>query len=432
MDLWSEWHARGRGFDSLRLHFSWNNSFSFRDRTFAGRTDGVGANPAPRKTRHVYFGLEVIQEYECGGAASVGSCTSAPLLVRDFVHGDPQRYPEVVAMQTYTINFPNPEDPPVSVPSAAYHYLHDVLGSVIGLVNDAGELVEQYTYDPYGKVFIEKWDAAANGGAGAWLASAEPTSGKLPVSSIGNPFLWTGHRYDAAVGLYATLYRTYSPTLGRWLQRDPAEYIDGVNLYEAMRSNPVVFTDPFGDAVPLVAGAVVGLSTAETIAASFGLTLTACMATPSCRDAVYEGLRDGVRETANVISRAAERIADRAWRLRRAIERRFRDGYRRRGDCTPGQHDALQAAVEMACKEKAGERSCVGVSDCKTILANLAKNAACNAARNRINMLCFGGGNLGHQTAANQSATAMGTCVSQGIANHCFKRHERPGHGCNK
>jgi len=75
-------------------------------------------------------------------------------------------------------------------------------------------MVERYTYDPYGKVFIEKWDATANGGSGAWIASAEPTSG-MPYSSVSNPFMWTGHRYDAAVGLYATHYRTYSPTLGK-------------------------------------------------------------------------------------------------------------------------------------------------------------------------------------------------------------------------
>ena len=77
-------------------------------------------------------------------------------------------------------------------------------------MNEAGELVERYTYDPYGKVFIEKRDATANGGSGAWIASAEPTSG-MPYSSVGNPFPWTGHRYDAAVGLYSALFRTYSP-----------------------------------------------------------------------------------------------------------------------------------------------------------------------------------------------------------------------------
>jgi hypothetical protein len=94
------------------------------------------------------------------------------------------------------------------MPSVAYHYLHEVLGSVIGLVDAASELVERYNYDTYGKVFIEKWDATANGGNGAWAASetdcGSSTCGRLPVSSVGNPFKSTGHRYDAAVGLYAT------------------------------------------------------------------------------------------------------------------------------------------------------------------------------------------------------------------------------------
>lgn len=69
----------------------------------------------------------------------------------------------------------------------------------------------------------------------------------MPYSSVGNPFLWTGHRYDPAVGLYHTLFRTYSPTLGRWLQRDPKEYVDGFNLYEYAKSSPIVLFDPLGD-----------------------------------------------------------------------------------------------------------------------------------------------------------------------------------------
>jgi RHS repeat-associated protein len=224
----------------------------------------------------------MIQEYVCDPNWPCG--TELPL-AREFVHGDPARYPEVVAMITHHF------DP---VYTANFHYLHDVLGSVIGLVDDAGELVERYTYDPYGKVFIEKWDATANGGNGAWIASTEPTSG-MPNSSVGNPFTWTGHRYDAAVGLYATLYRAYSPTLGRWLQRDPirnerdsigtdligssklpvwtggqfaaqeatrklvspsitaiaktpiqSQYRDGLNLYQYVCDSPLNWKDPLG------------------------------------------------------------------------------------------------------------------------------------------------------------------------------------------
>ncbi len=40
--------------------------------------------------------------------------------------------------------------------------------------------------------------------------------------------------------------RTYDPGTGRFLQTDPIEYIDGMNLYEYVGDNPVMFTDPFG------------------------------------------------------------------------------------------------------------------------------------------------------------------------------------------
>jgi RHS repeat-associated protein len=58
--------------------------------------------------------------------------------------------------------------------------------------------------------------------------------------------MWTGQRYDATTRLYHFLFRTYSPRLGRWLQRDPAGYVDGVCLYEYARGTPSLTTDPLG------------------------------------------------------------------------------------------------------------------------------------------------------------------------------------------
>ena len=53
---------------------------------------------------------------------------------------------------------------------------------------------------------------------------AGPTAPRYPagrtVSRYGNPFLFTGQRYDALTGLYHFLARSYDPALGRWLQRD--------------------------------------------------------------------------------------------------------------------------------------------------------------------------------------------------------------------
>ena len=40
--------------------------------------------------------------------------------------------------------------------------------------------------------------------------------------------------------------RVYDPTTGRWLERDPIGYVDGMNMYQYVDSNPVRYLDPSG------------------------------------------------------------------------------------------------------------------------------------------------------------------------------------------
>jgi RHS repeat-associated protein len=170
----------------------------------------------PRKTRHVYAGLETVEEYDVTGI------TSGPgTLLREFLWGDPGKFPEPIAMVTHDGELSN-----------TYHYLHDALGSVVGLTDADGQLVERYTYDPYGRTYVERPDG------GGWTGGS--------VSTFGNPWMWTGQRHDAGTGLYAFLYRTYSPSLGRWLQRDPIGYAGGVNLYDYVRGTPLTWLDRYG------------------------------------------------------------------------------------------------------------------------------------------------------------------------------------------
>ena len=51
---------------------------------------------------------------------------------------------------------------------------------------------------------------------------------------------------STTLSLSAARYRNYHPTLGRWIERDPEGYVDGMSLYQYCRSNPAGMTDPTG------------------------------------------------------------------------------------------------------------------------------------------------------------------------------------------
>ena len=66
------------------------------------------------------------------------------------------------------------------------------------------------------------------------------------ASDVGNEILFCGYRFDPESHLYHVRRRMYHPTLGRWLQRDPLGYVDGMGLYEYCASLPIRAFDPLG------------------------------------------------------------------------------------------------------------------------------------------------------------------------------------------
>jgi RHS repeat-associated protein len=133
----------------------------------------------------------------------------------------------------------SPPPPPTSGPETRWYYLHDALGSVMGVVGGKfgrEDDREFYLYDAYGQC-----DS---------------------TSSIGNPYFFTGKRVDSETGLQDNVNRTYNYMLGRWMQIDPlgivpnnsninpfgirGQYKDGLDLYEYVTDNPATKTDPYG------------------------------------------------------------------------------------------------------------------------------------------------------------------------------------------
>jgi RHS repeat-associated protein len=97
----------------------------------------------------------------------------------------------------------------------------DALGSILALVDSAGHLATQYSYDPFG---------------------GTTSSG----SASSNNSQYSGRENDGN-GLYYYRARYYSPTFGRFISEDPLEFWGGgPNFYAYVGGDPIGRNDPFG------------------------------------------------------------------------------------------------------------------------------------------------------------------------------------------
>ncbi len=88
-------------------------------------------------------------------------------------------------------------------------------------------------------------------GATNFVRETRTATQPAPVarSPIGNPFLFHGQYFEYDVGLVYMRARHYDPATGQFLQRDPEEYEDSVNLYAAFGHNPIINRDPTGESL---------------------------------------------------------------------------------------------------------------------------------------------------------------------------------------
>jgi RHS repeat-associated protein len=123
-----------------------------------------------------------------------------------------------------------------------YYYHQNALWSVEAITDSTAKPVERYSYDAYGLAAVT--DGSFN--------PISQNSWGTPHSAIGNPWMFAGRQLDEETGLYYYRARYYDPNKGRFMQRDPLEYVDGMNVFEYVSSRPTYSADPTGtDRLPL-------------------------------------------------------------------------------------------------------------------------------------------------------------------------------------
>lgn len=113
--------------------------------------------------------------------------------------------------------------------TAGYFYHTDDLNSVQTITDAAGNIAEYYSYDAFGVPNMYG-----------------PANLPLAASAIGNDILYTARQYEPEYRVYHYRNREMDPVTGRFVQRDPLEYLDGLNAYAYVNNNVINRVDPDG------------------------------------------------------------------------------------------------------------------------------------------------------------------------------------------
>lgn len=147
------------------------------------------------------------------------------------------------AQAVYT-HGPETDDPLIrSTATQTIYYHRDGLGSVVATSDQGGNIVGARTYDAWGNTLAQ--------------------TGNIPQ------YGYTGREPDAT-GLVYYRARYYDPSIGRFISKDPSGMPDGVNRYAYAANDPVNGTDPSGELLNFVGGAIANVAFGGTIRMATG------------------------------------------------------------------------------------------------------------------------------------------------------------------
>jgi RHS repeat-associated protein len=135
---------------------------------------------------------------------------------------------------------------------ATYALIHNYRGDVVGLLNEGGHIVEQYSYDVHGTLQVRAC-VTTESCDGAGLCTPTTTCGPAvkPVAgehagNHGNTLLYAGTHRDPVTGHSRMGARWYDPEQRAFLSRDPAGYTFSFDEWAYTVGDPWNFVDRTG------------------------------------------------------------------------------------------------------------------------------------------------------------------------------------------
>ncbi|MFH1746913.1 MAG: RHS repeat-associated core domain-containing protein [Planctomycetota bacterium] len=195
----------------------------------------TGIQAGDRHEHYYYTGWRLIEttDHETGGEPTDPYSYDDSAVLNQFVYGTMYIDEPLI----YDRNLDADEDDYcVETGDARYFYHQDANFRVVMLTDEDGDVVERTRYTAYGEPTVY----------GGEDSNGDELGSAMLVSSVGNPFMHQALFRDRETRTYQNRERQYHSASGRFYQRDPAEYVDGLGLYTYTDSNPNVRSDPSG------------------------------------------------------------------------------------------------------------------------------------------------------------------------------------------
>jgi RHS repeat-associated protein len=140
-----------------------------------------------------------------------------------------------------------------------YSYHTDHLGTPRRLTDEKGVVIWSADYTAFGEAQVQ-------------------------LETVPNALRFPGQYFDSETGLHYNRFRYYSPTLGRYLSRDPVGVLSGTNLYRYANNDPINGFDAqglswWGTALSIAGAIVAGVVVAAVVVALAPAALAAGVVT---------------------------------------------------------------------------------------------------------------------------------------------------------